>query len=405
MSDLAQVQPPDQVRRRDGASIIEAVISKGDLAKLTPLERTQYYNEVCRSVGLNPFTRPFEYISLGGKLVLYARRECTDQLRHMHGVSVEIAATESVGDLYVVRARATNASGKSDEDLGAVSVKGLTGEALANAMMKATTKAKRRVTLSICGLGFLDESENEGIPHAERSAPADTRARLDQFAGVPPSAPDLVDTDTGEIFDWDRLNRDAREAARRGTQILRDHLRSLPPEARELLHELIGTATDPGELLLLARQADADATRERLRIAEATDPPAGVPPSERLPPRPDAAAPGPSAAWAEPAGGHPTDAAPAESGAAATSTGLSRGPSSTGERADAPPPATHRWSVPRRPAARDWELFEDWVGGKLEDGVPGGALRVDNEHALRLLKEADPARYDEVQERLTEARS
>jgi len=61
--------------------------------------------------------------------------------------------------------------------------------------------------------------------------------------------------------------------------------------------------------------------------------------------------------------------------------------------------------VPRRPAARDWELFEDWVAGKLEDGIPGGALRVDNEHALRLLREADPARYDAIQESLTGARS
>jgi len=60
--------------------------------------------------------------------------------------------------------------------------------------------------------------------------------------------------------------------------------------------------------------------------------------------------------------------------------------------------------VPRRPAARDWELFGDWIFGKLDDGVPGVALRVDNQHALRLLREADPARYDAIQERLTRAR-
>ena len=36
-------------------------------------------------------------------------------------------------------------------------------EAKANAMMKAETKAKRRVTLSICGLGMLDESEFDTI--------------------------------------------------------------------------------------------------------------------------------------------------------------------------------------------------------------------------------------------------
>ena len=32
----------------------------------------------------------------------------------------------------------------------------LNGEDLANAMMKCETKAKRRVTLSICGPGMLD---------------------------------------------------------------------------------------------------------------------------------------------------------------------------------------------------------------------------------------------------------
>jgi hypothetical protein len=36
-----------------------------------------------------------------------------------------------------------------------------------NALMKAVTKAKRRVTLSICGLGMLDETEVETIPDVE----------------------------------------------------------------------------------------------------------------------------------------------------------------------------------------------------------------------------------------------
>jgi hypothetical protein len=45
-------------------------------------------------------------------------------------------------------------------------IKGLQGDALANALMKAETKSKRRVTLSICGLGMLDETEMETIPSA-----------------------------------------------------------------------------------------------------------------------------------------------------------------------------------------------------------------------------------------------
>ena len=60
-----------------------------------------------------------------------------------------------------------------------MSIAGLKGEAKANAIMKAETKAKRRVTLSIVGLGWTDESEVDSIPGAQRVA---------------------VDTSTGEII-------------------------------------------------------------------------------------------------------------------------------------------------------------------------------------------------------------
>lgn len=148
------------------AAIVERVVVAGDLAELPPQQRAEYYRRVCESLGLNPFTRPFEYIKLNGKLTLYARKDATDQLRSLRKVSLEIASRETVGGLYVVTARATLPDGRTDEEIGAVSVAGLNGEALANAMMKASTKAKRRVTLSVCGLGWLDESEAESIPDA-----------------------------------------------------------------------------------------------------------------------------------------------------------------------------------------------------------------------------------------------
>jgi len=295
----------DLAVRRDGGDIIEAVITKGDLSKLTPVEKTAYYNEVCRSVGLNPFTRPFEYISLSGKLTLYARREATDQLRRLNAISLEVVSQEVVGDILTVHVRARDKTGRTDEDFGSVSIKGLTGEALANGRMKALTKAKRRVTLSISGLGFLDESEIEGIPAHERAAPQDTRAQLDQFAGVPAAPqeaapPEIVDADTGEVLDAEQIHAEARTVALRGTELLRAHLRTLSPEAREMLRDAVGTGDEPGELLRAARLADADAIRERLRVAAAaTEPPAGVPPGERLPPRPAAAK--------KPAGEHPAE--------------------------------------------------------------------------------------------------
>jgi hypothetical protein len=150
---------------------IEQVLVNGNLSSLNPDQRISYYNAVCASVGLNPLTRPFEYITLNGKLVLYARRDCADQLRKIHGVSITIAARELVEGVYVVTARATTASGRCDEAIGAVPIDGLKGEARANAMMKAETKAKRRVTLSVCGLGMLDENEVDSIPGAHHPVP------------------------------------------------------------------------------------------------------------------------------------------------------------------------------------------------------------------------------------------
>jgi len=146
--------------------IIESVIVHGDLDKLTPQERTRYYRDVCRSVGLNPLTRPFEYLRLNGKTVLYARRDATDQLRALHGVSVEEMSESERAGMWIVTCKVRNRDGRTDMATGAVPLGDLKGEALANCLMKAETKAKRRATLSICGLGMLDESEVDSIPAA-----------------------------------------------------------------------------------------------------------------------------------------------------------------------------------------------------------------------------------------------
>jgi len=177
--------------------IIEAVVAKGDLALLTPEERTRYYVQVCRSVGLNPFTKPFEYIRLSGRLVLYAKREAADQLRQIHGISLEIVSQQVDSGMLVVHVRAKDKTGRTDEDLGAVSIAGLQGEAKANATLKAITKAKRRVTLSIAGLGFLDETEIEDVPAREKE-PVALGADLDAFAAPEPPP---HDPDTGEVLE------------------------------------------------------------------------------------------------------------------------------------------------------------------------------------------------------------
>lgn len=141
----------------------ELALVKGDLSKLNDVERTAYVKNLCESLGLNMLTKPFEYIVLNEKLTLYANKSATDQLRQIRKVSITKTEVAQVGDIYMVTAYAATPDGRTDCDTGALNIKNLGGDNLANAIMKAITKAKRRVTLSICGLGMLDESELETI--------------------------------------------------------------------------------------------------------------------------------------------------------------------------------------------------------------------------------------------------
>ena len=154
----------------DPTSILERVITAGDLSRLTPADRVTYYAKVCESVGLNPLTKPFDYLNLNGKLVLYATKTATDQLRSIKGISIDRAERDATDADYATwLVTGHDSAGRVDTEIGSVSIKGLAGEAKANAIMKALTKGKRRMTLSLAGLGWLDESEVGSIPAAQRA--------------------------------------------------------------------------------------------------------------------------------------------------------------------------------------------------------------------------------------------
>ena len=149
----------------------ESAIIEGDLKTLSPGERVAYYNRVCDAIGLLPTTRPFGYIVLNGKLTLYALRGCTDQLRKLHQVSIRIDSITATDGVITAQVSGTDKSGRTDTEIGVVPIGKAQGEELANAMMKALTKAKRRLTLSLCGLGMLDESEVVSITGAQAFPP------------------------------------------------------------------------------------------------------------------------------------------------------------------------------------------------------------------------------------------
>jgi hypothetical protein len=179
--------------------IIRSLVLDGDLSKMNQDQKVEYYNRFCYSLGLNPLTQPFQLIKFQGKEKMYATKDCTEQLRKIHGVSITDVTTQQVGDIFVVTAKAKDATGKTDAATGAINIKGLGGENLANALMKGETKAKRRVTLSICGLGMLDESELDTMP-PHVTAP------------VTPSKPVIVRDKDGIVTDrWNKMLRAIEE--------------------------------------------------------------------------------------------------------------------------------------------------------------------------------------------------
>jgi len=205
------------------ASALERVLVAGDLAGLNEAQRIEYYKAVCESLGLNPLTRPFEYLRLNGRLVLYATRAAADQLRAIHGISIVDVRVEYKDDMIVVTVRGRDKSGREDVEVGVVSTVGLRGDAQANAFMKALTKAKRRLTLSLAGLGWLDESETETIPGAQRVSepqpvlPAEVQTLRQQLAER-----------AKELPDDSPLRAQAREAWRSGdADVMREVLSSI----------------------------------------------------------------------------------------------------------------------------------------------------------------------------------
>lgn len=197
------------------ASMMERVVVQGDIGALSPKERLIYYKSRCEAAGLDPRTEPFGYIKTkeGGKerVSLYAKKAAAEQIarRLQIGVTLDYHKREGAEmPIYMVKARGICATDKRvSEDIGCVPLfrnvfiedadqkkpaegsvrhevwaydpgagrrtkswkwgfwetKQFVGEELCNAMLKCVTKAKRRVILSMAGLGMSDESEIESM--------------------------------------------------------------------------------------------------------------------------------------------------------------------------------------------------------------------------------------------------
>jgi hypothetical protein len=149
---------------------IAALALNGDISKLSLPQKLDYYMRRCKLLDLDPATKPFDYLVLNGRQVLYPNAGCAAQLRFIHGISFSGLKEETTEGLVTATIQATDRTGRTDIDVGAVPLTTKSPADLANARMKAITKAKRRVTLSLCGLHAPDDDDVAAIGGVVRPA-------------------------------------------------------------------------------------------------------------------------------------------------------------------------------------------------------------------------------------------
>ena len=255
---------------------LEKVLIGGDLSPLSVEERIDYYKRMCNTLSLNPLTQPFSYIlfresdNSPAKLSLYANKSCSEQLRKIHHVSIAKMRREIRDDVCMVEVDVIDKTGRMDTATGVVALykfyqgkrELLTPREHANAMMKCETKAKRRVTLSLAGLGWLDETELATIPGVRVGEPNGDPTGEIHGTGMP-SAPETTRVTRDQARDLKRLAQTAF-GYREGEERLRQDLGFEPEESLTLRHlaahvtvEQYATVMD-GYAQVLRQEVEAD---------------------------------------------------------------------------------------------------------------------------------------------------
>lgn len=146
------------------AKIIE---SFGDFSVLTKEEINTYTSFLCDKYGLDKSTQPIRFIKdkNSENIIPYLTRNATDQLRKNLGISVieENIQFSPNGLACIVTVKVQDKEGRTDMDTGSVFIGGLVGNEYSDKIMTCVTKAKKRATISLSGIGILDETEVQGI--------------------------------------------------------------------------------------------------------------------------------------------------------------------------------------------------------------------------------------------------
>jgi hypothetical protein len=135
-----------------------------DLESLNEQQRTEYLKAVCKHMGVpdNLNLVALVHIDEGegpAHLVAYAKRGATENVRNNLKIDVTSLTNQMINGSIVFTATAKSGSGRQEIATGSKYIENLTGVQLDDALMTASTRALRRVTLQFIGAGVLDESE------------------------------------------------------------------------------------------------------------------------------------------------------------------------------------------------------------------------------------------------------
>lgn len=157
----------------DAPSPLEQLLSEvqasgNDTTRLPTQDKAALLRGLSKALGLNPLSGGVMLLRLNGKETLYVTKVGTDQIAAREKLSretivgPEVRAIEGKKVVFC-QVRARHPDGRSE-----MSTATLPLADPVNDLMKCETKAKRRATLSVCGLGLLAEDEIETIQGAQK---------------------------------------------------------------------------------------------------------------------------------------------------------------------------------------------------------------------------------------------
>lgn len=149
--DFQRLMGKDVVLKQE----IQDILAKdgGACNNLSPDQQAEYKTFLCAKMGVSPLLQPIDLIPTKNGLRPYLNKGAAELIRDERKISITDIEVSEKNGMFVAICKVRAMNGRVDCDMGACQK----GNEPENSLMKAVTKAKRRATLSMCGLGAIIE--------------------------------------------------------------------------------------------------------------------------------------------------------------------------------------------------------------------------------------------------------